>query len=47
MLLVEVDGSQHVESGYDNRRDAHLLKEGYSILRVPSVMWWTAPANGI
>jgi very-short-patch-repair endonuclease len=37
MLLVEVDGSQHVESGYDERRDANLLNEGYSILRVPSV----------
>jgi very-short-patch-repair endonuclease len=37
MLLVEVDGSQHVESGYDKRRDALLLNEGYSILRVPSV----------
>ncbi len=37
MLLVEVDGSQHAESGYDKRRDAHLLNEGYSILRVPSV----------
>ncbi|MCC7482118.1 MAG: DUF559 domain-containing protein [Hyphomicrobiales bacterium] len=37
MLLVEVDGSQHLESGYDERRDAHLLNEGYSILRVPSV----------
>lgn len=37
MLLVEVDGSQHVESGYDERRDAYLLNEGYSILRVPSV----------
>ena len=37
MLLVEVDGSQHLESGYDERRDANLLNEGYSILRVPSV----------
>ena len=37
MLLVEVDGSQHAESGYDKRRDAHLLNEGYSILRLPSV----------
>jgi very-short-patch-repair endonuclease len=37
MLLVEVDGGQHVESGYDKRRDAHLLNEGYSILRIPSV----------
>jgi very-short-patch-repair endonuclease len=37
MLLVEVDGSQHAESGYDKRRDAHLLNVGYSILRVPSV----------
>jgi very-short-patch-repair endonuclease len=37
MLLVELDGSQHVGSGYDKRRDAHLLNEGYSVLRVPSV----------
>lgn len=37
MLLVVVDGSQYLESGYDERRDAHLLNEGYSILRVPSV----------
>ena len=37
LLLVEVDGSQHVESGYDKRRDTHLLNEGYSILRVSSV----------
>lgn len=37
LLLVEVDGSQHVENGHDKRRDAHLLNEGYSILRVPSV----------
>lgn len=37
MLLVEVDGSQHLESGYDKGRDAHMLNEGYSILRVPSV----------
>jgi very-short-patch-repair endonuclease len=34
-LLIEVDGSQHFQSEYDNRRDAFLLDEGYSILRVP------------
>lgn len=37
LLLIEIDGSQHMESGYDKRRDAYLLNEGYSILRVPSV----------
>jgi very-short-patch-repair endonuclease len=34
-LLIEVDGSQHFQSEYDQRRDAFLLEEGYSILRVP------------
>jgi very-short-patch-repair endonuclease len=34
-LLIEVDGSQHYQSEYDQRRDAFLLNAGYSILRVP------------
>jgi very-short-patch-repair endonuclease len=32
-LAVEIDGSQHAESRYDDERDAFLLAEGYSILR--------------
>jgi very-short-patch-repair endonuclease len=32
-LVVEVDGSQHVENTYDQRRDAFLLQQGYSVLR--------------
>jgi very-short-patch-repair endonuclease len=37
-LLIEIDGSQHVESKYDERRDAYVLDEGYSIYRVPSAI---------
>ena len=32
-LVVEVDGSQHMESMYDSRRDAWLLSEGFRVLR--------------
>lgn len=35
-LLVELDGSQHIENSYDASRDDFLLTEGYSILRLPS-----------
>jgi very-short-patch-repair endonuclease len=35
-LLIEIDGSQHIESGYDEQRDAYLLNQGYSVFRVPS-----------
>ncbi len=35
-LLLEVDGSQHIECEYDRKRDAFLLDEGYSVYRVPS-----------
>jgi very-short-patch-repair endonuclease len=35
-LLIELDGAQHFENEYDQRRDAYLLDEGYSILRIPS-----------
>jgi very-short-patch-repair endonuclease len=33
-LVVEIDGSQHAESGeYDRHRDEFMRSEGYSILR--------------
>ena len=36
-LVVEIDGSQHVESEYDRRRDAFMAWKGYAVLRIPSV----------
>jgi BirA family biotin operon repressor/biotin-[acetyl-CoA-carboxylase] ligase len=30
---VEADGSQHIESSYDLRRDAYLRARGWTILR--------------
>ena len=33
MLAVELDGSQHAESTYDERRTAYLNHRGYSVLR--------------
>jgi very-short-patch-repair endonuclease len=33
MLVVEIDGSQHAESDYDERRTAFINAEGYSVLR--------------
>jgi very-short-patch-repair endonuclease len=35
-FVIEIDGSQHVDNSYDQKRDAFLLEEGYSILRIPS-----------
>jgi very-short-patch-repair endonuclease len=32
-LIVEIDGSQHADSAYDDRRDATLIGLGYRILR--------------
>ena len=32
-LIIEADGSQHVDSEYDMRRDAYLKKQGFQILR--------------
>ena len=32
-LLVELDGGQHLDSAYDNRRDAFLHSQGYVVLR--------------
>jgi very-short-patch-repair endonuclease len=35
MLIVEVDGSQHVEqANYDSARSAYLNAEGFEVLRV-------------
>lgn len=36
-LVVELDGSQHADSLRDERRDAFLNAEGYSVLRFWSV----------
>src|SRR5690606_11754327 len=33
MLVVELDGSQHAESSYDERRTTYLNAHGYSVLR--------------
>ena len=32
-LIIEADGSQHAESEYDQRRDAFLRAQGFSVLR--------------
>ena len=32
-LIVEVDGSQHAQSAYDEKRDASLVAQGYRVLR--------------
>src|SRR5579883_2268628 len=32
-LVVEIDGSQHAESRYDEQRDDLLRSQGYSVLR--------------
>jgi very-short-patch-repair endonuclease len=33
-LIVEVDGSQHAESAYDEKRDAWFKVQGFEVLRV-------------
>ena len=40
-LVVEVDGSQHADSAYDDERDAALLALGYRVLR-----FWNADVLG-
>jgi very-short-patch-repair endonuclease len=35
-LVVEIDGSQHVENTYDRRRDQFMAQLGYAVLRIPS-----------
>ncbi|MFH1346303.1 MAG: endonuclease domain-containing protein [Pseudomonadota bacterium] len=32
-LVVELDGSQHLESEYDRRRDRFMVSEGWSVMR--------------
>jgi very-short-patch-repair endonuclease len=32
-LVIELDGSQHLESEYDKRRDAELMRRGFEVLR--------------
>jgi very-short-patch-repair endonuclease len=32
-VIVECDGSQHAESGYDSKRDAWLRSQGFTIVR--------------
>ncbi|TPM91638.1 endonuclease domain-containing protein [Mesorhizobium sp. B2-1-3A] len=32
-LIVEIDGSQHAESSYDNTRSAELKARGFCVLR--------------
>lgn len=33
-LIVEADGSQHADNGYDGRRDAWLESQGFHLLRL-------------
>ncbi|WP_081590462.1 endonuclease domain-containing protein [Blastomonas sp. AAP53] len=32
-LIIEADGSQHVDSEYDTQRDAYLRSQGFEIMR--------------
>ena len=32
-LVIEVDGSQHIKSDYDSKRDKYLRSKGYAVLR--------------
>lgn len=36
-LVVEVDGSQHVDSEHDRKRDAQMLHNGWAIIRFSNV----------
>ena len=40
-LVVELDGSQHADSAYDDKRDAILIALGYRVLR-----FWNADVLG-
>jgi very-short-patch-repair endonuclease len=35
-LLIDIVGSKQGESDFDQKRDAYLLDEGYSVVRVPA-----------
>jgi len=32
-LIIELDGSQHAENAYDEKRDARLIELGFTVLR--------------
>ena len=32
-LIIEVEGSQHINNEYDRKRDEYLRSEGYTVLR--------------
>jgi very-short-patch-repair endonuclease len=32
-LVIEIDGSQHVDSSYDRKRDQYMQHKGYAVLR--------------
>lgn len=32
-LIIETDGSQHADNSYDERRDAYLRRQGFTVLR--------------
>jgi very-short-patch-repair endonuclease len=36
-LVIELDGSQHVDSEHDRRRDKFMAEEGWSVLRFSNV----------
>ncbi len=40
-LVIELDGSQHADSAYDDKRDAVLIALGYRVLR-----FWNADVLG-
>jgi very-short-patch-repair endonuclease len=32
-MIVEADGSRHIQGGHDNIRDAYLASQGWKVLR--------------
>ena len=40
-LVIEIDGSQHADSPYDDRRDRYLLDQGFRVLR-----FWNHEVSG-
>ncbi len=37
-LIVEIDGSQHADRTYDNKRDAWLNEQGWNVLRFTNML---------
>jgi very-short-patch-repair endonuclease len=44
-LIIEIDGSQHAESTYDETRDAWLMSRGFTVLRFWNSEVLTNPAG--